>query len=180
MEVARAWLRLLCGTCEPGRRYSGIRPRKGDPQAAGTARGRVPKRGPGSDRPIVVMRPGNAGVNRHEARNGGVRHRRVSDPGGPESCVGVREGAGEALTGVRAGRAMEPRNQFNWGADAVWVSGRQHRWRRYARVARGPRAVREPGHVRKLHAREPGEPMLARLHDRGTGRSGKAKATSPR
>ena len=29
---------------------------------------------------------------------------------GPESCVGVREGAGEALTGVRAGRAIEPRN----------------------------------------------------------------------
>ena len=29
---------------------------------------------------------------------------------GPESCVGVREDGGEALTGVRAGRAMEPRN----------------------------------------------------------------------
>jgi hypothetical protein len=28
---------------------------------------------------------------------------------GPESCVGVREGVGEALTGARAGRAMEPR-----------------------------------------------------------------------
>ena len=26
---------------------------------------------------------------------------------GPESCVGVREGAGEALTGARAGRAIE-------------------------------------------------------------------------
>jgi RNA-directed DNA polymerase len=29
---------------------------------------------------------------------------------GPESCAGVREGAGEALTGVRAGGAIEPRN----------------------------------------------------------------------
>ena len=29
---------------------------------------------------------------------------------GPESCAGVREGVGEALTGVRAGSAMEPRN----------------------------------------------------------------------
>jgi hypothetical protein len=28
---------------------------------------------------------------------------------GPESCVDVRKGGGEALTGVRAGRAIEPR-----------------------------------------------------------------------
>jgi hypothetical protein len=35
----------------------------------------------------------------------------VAIHGGPESCVGAREGAGEALTGVRVGRAMEPRNQ---------------------------------------------------------------------
>jgi hypothetical protein len=34
----------------------------------------------------------------------------VATHGGPESCAGVREGAGEALTGVRAGWAMEPRN----------------------------------------------------------------------
>ena len=34
----------------------------------------------------------------------------VATRDGPESCTGTREGAGEALTGVRAGRAMEPRN----------------------------------------------------------------------
>ena len=34
----------------------------------------------------------------------------VAIHGGPESCVGVREGAGEALTGERVGEAMEPRN----------------------------------------------------------------------
>jgi len=34
----------------------------------------------------------------------------VATRGGPESCAGTREGAGEALTGVRAGRAIEPRN----------------------------------------------------------------------
>ena len=39
--------------------------------------------------------------------------------GGPESCVGVREGDGEALTGVRAGQAIEPRNQGDRGADTV-------------------------------------------------------------
>ncbi|MCA1673660.1 MAG: hypothetical protein LC799_16150, partial [Actinobacteria bacterium] len=52
---------------------------------------------------------------------------------GPESCVGVREGNGEALTGVRAGWAIEPRNQGGRGADAVKQVGRQHRGRRYAR-----------------------------------------------
>jgi RNA-directed DNA polymerase len=31
--------------------------------------------------------------------------------GGPESCVDDPRGRGEALTGVRAGRAIEPRNQ---------------------------------------------------------------------
>jgi hypothetical protein len=30
--------------------------------------------------------------------------------GGPESCVDDPRGRGEALAGVRAGRAMEPRN----------------------------------------------------------------------
>jgi hypothetical protein len=39
--------------------------------------------------------------------------------GGPESCVSVREGVGEALTGVRVGRAIEPRNPGDRGADAV-------------------------------------------------------------
>jgi hypothetical protein len=32
----------------------------------------------------------------------------VATHGGPESCVVAREGRGEALTGVRAGRAIEP------------------------------------------------------------------------
>jgi RNA-directed DNA polymerase len=48
----------------------------------------------------------------------------VATHDGPESCVGVREGDGEALTGVRVGRAIEPRNQSNRGADAVhWAEG---------------------------------------------------------
>ena len=35
----------------------------------------------------------------------------VATHDGPESCVNVCEGGGEALTGVRAGQAIEPRNQ---------------------------------------------------------------------
>jgi|SRR5882757_3700467 len=33
--------------------------------------------------------------------------------GGPESCVSACEGRGEALAGVRVGRAIEPRNQHS-------------------------------------------------------------------
>ena len=55
----------------------------------------------------------------------------VAIHGGPESCVGVREGVGEALTGVRAGGAIEPRHHSVRGADAVDTSGRPRRRRRY-------------------------------------------------
>ena len=39
--------------------------------------------------------------------------------GDPESCAASREGRSEALTGARAGRAIEPRNVGTRGADAV-------------------------------------------------------------
>jgi hypothetical protein len=57
---------------------------------------------------------------------------------GFESCIGVRKGAGEALTGVRTGqvlsREIEPPSRKRWallGADAVEASGWQHWGRRY-------------------------------------------------
>ena len=39
--------------------------------------------------------------------------------GGPGSCAGDPRGRGEALAGARAGRAIEPRNHNDRGADAV-------------------------------------------------------------
>jgi hypothetical protein len=54
----------------------------------------------------------------------------VAIHGGPESCAGVREGGGEALTGVRAGWAIEPRNHLVRGADVVPRNGRPYRRRR--------------------------------------------------
>ena len=55
----------------------------------------------------------------------------LASHGGPESCVGDPRGRSEALTGVRAGSAIEPRNQGFRGADVVKRGGRQHRWSRY-------------------------------------------------
>ena len=62
----------------------------------------------------------------------------VAIHGGPESCVGVRKGGGEALTGARAGWAIEPRNQGFRGADAVKRGGRQHRQQRYRELLADP------------------------------------------
>jgi len=57
---------------------------------------------------------------------------------GSESCIGVRKGEGEALTGVRTGqplsREIETPPRKRWllrGADAVEISGRQDWGRRY-------------------------------------------------
>ncbi len=43
----------------------------------------------------------------------------VATHDGPELCVGVPRGRSEALAGVRAGRAIEPRNDLIRGAHAV-------------------------------------------------------------
>jgi hypothetical protein len=95
--------------------------------------------------------------------------------GDPESCVDVPRGCGEALTGARAGRAIEPRNHFSG------VPTRSRMWKAtllaaFSRVAGGLRAVGEPWHVRNLHAREPGEPVSARPPGQRAGRPGNAEA----
>jgi hypothetical protein len=54
---------------------------------------------------------------------------------GPESCAAVREGGGEALTGVRAGQPWSREKEvIAPGADAVTGSGRPHRNRRYRKT----------------------------------------------
>ena len=50
----------------------------------------------------------------------------VATRDGPESCAGVREGGGEALTGGHAGRVSSLENLNVQGADAVEADGRQH------------------------------------------------------
>jgi hypothetical protein len=67
IKAARAWLRLLRGTCEPATSILGLTGeesgsiREGESQAVETARDRVPTRGAGTDRPVIARKPGNAG-----------------------------------------------------------------------------------------------------------------------
>jgi hypothetical protein len=68
----------------------------------------------------------------------------VATRDGPESCVVAREGGGEALTGVRAGRVIEPRNPLDRGADAVDRSGRPHRQERYRELLADPARSKTP------------------------------------
>ena len=91
--------------------------------------------------------------------------------GGPESCVDVPRGRGEALTGVRAGRAIEPRNKKN-RVPTLSKRRKVTPLAAFSRAVGGPCEVEEPWHVRNLHAREPGGPTLTQTADHGLGRSG--------
>src|ERR1039458_8578923 len=78
--------------------------------------------------------------------------------GGPESCVDVPRGRGEALAGARAGRAIEPRNHLS-GGPALFRLWKAAPLAALCASRQGPRAARDPWHVRNLHAREPGDPV---------------------
>ena len=82
---------------------------------------------------------------------------------GPESCVGVPRGRSEALTGsVRAGLLSREISNEVQGADAFSMCGRQHRWRRFRESLVDPARSENPGTHDELHAREPGDPVVAR------------------
>ena len=63
---------------------------------------------------------------------------------GPESCVAVREGRREALTGVRAGRVFSRERTSLRDADAVRRSGRSHPAHRYREVRPDPARSETP------------------------------------
>jgi RNA-directed DNA polymerase len=96
---------------------------------------------------------------------------------GPESCVGVREGVGEALTGVRAGWAIEPRNLNEVrGADAVTRAEGHTGSGVIASRWRTPRGLGTWARTESPCAR------TGRSHgypSRGAGREGKAEAVLP-
>ena len=68
----------------------------------------------------------------------------------PESCIVVREGGSEALTGARTGRVMSheinvPLRRDFQGADVVSECGRQHRVYRDREVHSDPAWSKTPG-----------------------------------
>src|SRR5437899_11651496 len=69
----------------------------------------------------------------------------VATRGGPESCVGAREGVGEAMTGGSVGWAIEPRNPWSRGADAVAKGGTQHRLQHYRELSADLTRSENPG-----------------------------------
>jgi hypothetical protein len=93
---------------------------------------------------------------------------------GPESCGVTREGDGEALTGVRAGRVFSRERAFLRDADAVGESGRQHRVHRYRKVQPSPARSKTPctyGNTLQGNREVPRSPRA----EHALGRSGKSK-----
>jgi hypothetical protein len=100
--------------------------------------------------------------------------------GGPEPCVGDPRGRSEALDRGARRPAIEPRNAFGRGADAIVDDGRQHRWRRFREPSADPAGSENPLHACDLfmlrtgrsHGHPPGVMAWA-------GRAGKAEAVIP-
>jgi RNA-directed DNA polymerase len=99
---------------------------------------------------------------------------------GPESCAQHRKVRGEALTGARAGRVIEPRKhdpvlgRALRGADAVEESGRPHGTSRY-RETRDDPARSESQRMLGNLSRENRESPWSPAGSRPTGRIGKSQ-----
>ena len=95
---------------------------------------------------------------------------------GPESCVVAREGRGEALTGVRAGRVFSRESTFLRGADAVRRSVRPRPEHRYREMLGDPARSETPcmyGNTSRENREIPCPPAA----DGVAGRVGKSKDT---
>jgi len=92
----------------------------------------------------------------------------VANHNGLESCASVREDEGKALIEERAGRvlsremhALSRKRQVLRDADAVGVSGRQHRVYHHRKVHQDPARSQTPSMYGKTLRGEPGDPTRA-------------------
>jgi hypothetical protein len=81
---------------------------------------------------------------------------------GPESCVGIREGAGEALTGESAGQVLSRERGFAPGCRRRQLDRKATRNISITQEMFRLRVVVDPVHACKLSAREPGGPVSGR------------------
>ena len=95
----------------------------------------------------------------------------------PESCAGIREGAGEALTGARIGGVLSGVSNIVRGADAVVACRRQQVEVRHREDLCRSASSLDPQHVRTSLVREPGD-LRSALGSRAQGRVGKAGGRS--
>jgi RNA-directed DNA polymerase len=93
---------------------------------------------------------------------------------GPESCGVSRKGRAEALTGVRAGRAIEPRKKLSPGCRRIRDMRKAALGASPARDASGSCAVEDPGTYGNT-SHENREVLGSPVTDGGAGRVGKSK-----
>ena len=104
----------------------------------------------------------------------------VATHGDLESCVGAREDAGEALTEGDVGRVIEPRNPLSGvPTPSQWPEG-NIAGRAIASCQRTPRGQRACACVESSGARTGRSRGCPSGCDGRAGRSGNAKAVSPR
>src|SRR4029450_3680582 len=92
---------------------------------------------------------------------------------GPEPCVAVRKGGGEASVGGRIGQPVSLVKIHVLGAAAV-AKAEGNTYGRVNASARTARRGRRTWHVQKLVAREPGDPTPDHGQQRALARIGKA------
>jgi hypothetical protein len=96
----------------------------------------------------------------------------LANHNGPESCTGARKGAGEALTGERAGRVLSREIRLDRDADLVRRWGRRQPTRQYGEAWRYPARSETPG-MHGSNLRENRE--ILRPPTKGVGRIEKSK-----
>jgi RNA-directed DNA polymerase len=96
----------------------------------------------------------------------------------PESCLGIRKGTGEALTGAHAGRVLSRENRSDQGADAVVLVGRPNVHARHGKRMGDP-ARSETSDMRGNSMRENREIPCSPAVDGPAGRAGKVDDRNP-